>query len=288
MSSTTGNTVLYGLIGMPVRHSFSPAMYSYAFEKQSLDAAYLAFEVPQEKLEEAVAAMRILKVKGFNVTMPDKVEVIKYLDEVTPAARLIGAVNVVVADEDGRLIGHNTDSIGFTDNLLSHGVELKGARIVLFGMGGAGTAVAVQLALEGAAEIHIFNRRDEMFPNGEKLVERLSEAVPSCHITYCDLANKSAVADEIGKADIVVNATRIGMKPHEDETLVDKSLLHSGLVVADTVYSPRETRLIREAREAGCRAFDGIGMLLYQGTAAFRLFTGREFPRKEIEEEFFS
>lgn len=288
MSITTGNTELYGLIGMPVRHSFSPAMYSYAFEKQGLDAAYLAFEVPQDKLKSAVDAMRSLNARGFNVTMPDKVEVIKYLDDVTPAARLIGAVNVVIRDDEGHLIGHNTDSVGFADNLLFNGVKIKGSRIVLFGMGGAGTAVAVQLALEGAAELHIFNRKDDMYPNGEALTERLSLAVPGCLITYEDLANKEELERKIGRADIVVNATRIGMKPHEDETLVDKALLHPGLIVADTVYSPRETRLIREAKEAGCRAFDGIGMLLFQGTAAFRLFTGKEFPRKDIEEKFFS
>lgn len=288
MSIATGYTELYGLLGMPVRHSFSPAMYNYAFEKSGINAVYLAFEAPKENLMDAVEALRTLHVKGFNVTMPDKVEVIKYLDEVTPAAQLIGAVNVVVPDEEGRLIGHNTDSVGFTDNLLSHDVKLKGTRVVLFGMGGAGTAVAVQLALEGVSEMHIFNRRDELFPNGERLVERLSKAVPSCQITYGDIADTNAVSEEILKADIVVNATRVGMQPHENETLVDRALLRPSLIVADTVYSPRETRLLREAREAGCRTFDGIGMLLYQGTAAFRLFTGREFPRKDIEEKFFS
>lgn len=288
MGIATGYTELYGLLGMPVKHSFSPGMYNYAFEKLDIDAVYLAFEAPVEKLKDAVAAMRSLHVKGFNVTMPDKVEVIRYLDDITPAARLIGAVNVVVPDKDGRLIGYNTDSVGFTDNLLSHDVLIKGARIVLFGMGGAGTAVAVQLALEGAAEIHIFNRKDEMFSNGERLVERLENEVPSCHITYGDLADRNVIADEIGKADILVNATRVGMKPLDGESIVDKELLRPDLIVADTVYSPRKTRLIREAGEAGCRTFDGIGMLLYQGTAAFRLFTGREFPRSDIEEKFFS
>lgn len=263
-------------------------MYNYSFDRLGIDAVYLAFDVPQSDLKAAVEAMRTLHVKGFNVTMPDKVAVLEYLDEITPAAQLIGACNVVVPDKDGCLVGYNTDSIGFSDNLKAGGVELAGRKLVLLGMGGAGTAVAVQAAIDGAAELAIFNRKDESFPNGEKLVGRLRKAFPACNITYQDLADSEALTAAVKSADVAINATRAGMKPLDEVTLIDSSLLRPSLVVADTVYNPRETRLIKEAKAAGCKAFGGIGMLLWQGAATFRLFTGCEFPREEVDKEFFA
>ena len=157
------DTRLFGLIGSPVGHSGSPAMYNYSFERTGLDNAYLAFDIPLEKVEEAVAAIRTFKFGGFNITMPCKAEVCKYLDDISPAAKLIGACNTVVIDEEGRLTGHNTDGIGFVRNLKEHGVEVKGKKIVLLGAGGAATAIAAQTALDGAAELAMFNRKDEFF-----------------------------------------------------------------------------------------------------------------------------
>ena len=165
-SRITGHTQLYCLIGSPVGHSGSPAMYYYSFAKTGIDGAYLAFDVPLDQLEKGVEALKALGVKGFNVTMPDKTGVISLLDSVSPAAKLIGACNTVTISEDGKLTGHNTDGIGFVQNLKEYGVDIAGKKIVILGAGGAATAISVQAALDGAAQIAIFNRKDEFYQNG--------------------------------------------------------------------------------------------------------------------------
>ena len=284
-----GHTRLYALIGSPVGHSGSPAMYNYSFQKLGIDCAYLAFDVPLEKTAEAVAALRTLHAGGFNVTMPCKTAVAGLVDRLSPAAELVGACNTVVVEDDGSLTGHITDGIGFVRNLREHGVEVKGSRIVLIGTGGAATAIAVQAALDQAAEIMIFNRRDEFFANGEKTVEKIRNAVPEVKVTISDLENEKLLAEAAGRSDILINATRAGMSPLENTMPVPESILRPELAVADVVYNPRETLLIRKAREAGCRAaVGGIGMLLWQGAAAFELFTGQEMPAQEVMENFFS
>ncbi|HIY62828.1 MAG TPA: shikimate dehydrogenase [Candidatus Mediterraneibacter stercoripullorum] len=284
-----GHTRLYALIGSPVGHSGSPAMYNYSFQKLGIDCAYLAFDVPLEKTAEAVAALRTLHAGGFNVTMPCKTAVAGLVDRLSPAAELVGACNTVVVEDDGSLTGHITDGIGFVRNLREHGVEVNGSRIVLIGTGGAATAIAVQAALDQAAEIMIFNRRDEFFANGEKTVEKIRNAVPEVKVTISDLENEKLLAEAAGRSDILINATRAGMSPLENMMPVPESILRPELAVADVVYNPRETLLIRKAREAGCRAaVGGIGMLLWQGAAAFELFTGQEMPAQEVLEKFFS
>ena len=268
-SRISGHTKLFCLIGSPVGHSGSPAMYNYSFQRTGLDAAYLAFNIPLEQTEAGVQALKTLGVGGFNITMPCKTAVAAYLDELSPAARLIGACNTVTVSEDGKLTGHNTDGVGFVRNLHEHGIEVKGQRLVVLGAGGAATAICVQAALDGAAEIAIFNRDDEFYANGQHTVEKLAQAVKGC--------------------DILVNATKVGMKPLDGETLIDPSLFRADLVVADTVYNPRETRMIQEAKAADCKAaVGGIGMLLWQGVAAFKLFTGKDMPAQEVLEKFFS
>lgn len=284
----TGHTKLYCLIGSPVGHSGSPAMYNYSFARTGEDGAYLAFDVPLEQVGKAVEAIKTFHVKGFNITMPDKTAVMDYLDEISPAARLIGACNTVVVSEDGRLIGYNTDGQGFTDNLRAHGVEVKGKKLLILGTGGAANAISIQTALEGAAEITIFNRRDEFFASGQRIVEKLAREVPDCRAEMCDLEDQKRLAEAVRDSDILINATKVGMKPMDKDTLIPAELLHPGLIVADTVYNPLETRLLREAKEAGCQVIGGIGMLIWQGAAAFRLFTGKEMPVKEVEERFFA
>lgn len=284
----SGHTQLYCLIGQPVGHSGSPAMYNYSFAATGIDAAYLAFEVPLDKVEEGVAALKTLHCKGFNVTMPDKTAVAGLVDNISPAAAVIGACNTVTIDEDGKMTGHNTDGIGFVRNLHENGVEVAGKKIVLLGAGGAATAVSVQSALDGAAEIAIFNRKDEFYANAENTVKKLAEAVPACKVSVTPLEDTEALAAAVKGADILVNATKVGMKPLDDQTLVDASWFRPELVVADTVYNPRETKMILEAKAAGCKTVGGIGMLLWQGVAAFNLFTGKDMPAQEVLEKFFS
>ena len=285
-----GHTKLYALIGSPVGHSGSPAMQNYSFEKLGLDCAYLAFDIPLEKTKDALDAFRTLHVGGFNVTMPCKTEVARLVEHLSPAAELIGACNTVVVEEDGTMTGHNTDGVGFVRNLKEHGGEVEGQKIVLLGTGGAATAIAVQAALDGAAEIAIFNQKDEFYANGEKTVEKLRKAVPGISsVSINDLGDTELLREAVKNADILVNATRAGMSPLEDVIPVPEDVLRPELAVADVVYNPRETLLVRKAKEAGCRAaVGGIGMLLWQGAAAFELFTGQEMPAAEVKEKFFS
>ena len=280
----TGHTELIGLMAYPIRHSSSPAMQNEAFAKLGYDYAYLAFEVGADEIEDAVKAIRTLKMRGSNVSMPNKTLVGKYLDELSPAAELCGAVNTIV-NEDGKLVGHITDGIGFVRNLKEHGVDVKGKKMVVLGAGGAATAIQVQCALDGAESIAIFNPKDPFFARAESTAEKLSKETPDCKVSVFDLEDEAKLKEEVANADILVNATLAGMKPHEELTLIkDKSMFRPDLVVADVVYNPAETRMVKEAKEAGCKlAIGGKGMLLWQGAAAYKLYTGLEMPTAEYQ-----
>ena len=278
----SGTTKLLGLIGTPVEHSKSPAMYNHCFAKYGLDWAYLAFDIPPEEAGAAVQAIRTLKMRGANVTMPCKNAVIPYLDQLTPAAQAIQAVNTIV-NTDGVLVGHNTDGCGYTQNLRRSGVEVAGKRIVLLGGGGAASAIAIQAALEGAAEIRVFNRKDGFWSRVEQGLRAIAEAAPKCHIMLNDLADRDALRDAVLHCDILSNATRVGMAPYEDQSnITDLAWFRPELVVTDVVYAPPETKMLRDAKAAGCKTCDGLGMLLCQGAEAFRLYSGLEMPVDEI------
>ncbi len=280
----TGKTTLLGLIGTPVAHSKSPEMYNYCFEKYGLDYAYLAFDVPIEQTKDAIEALKLFNFRGANVTMPCKQEALKYMDELAPAARAIGAVNTIVND-NGRLTGYNTDGMGYTKNLERSGVQVKGKKIVLLGGGGAASAIAAQAALEEAREISIFNLKDAFWGSLEKTVQRIADAVPGCHFTLNDLADKELLKKTIAESDILSNATRVGMAPKEDASLIeDATWFRKDLVVTDAVYAPPQTRLLKDAEAAGCVVCNGLGMLLCQGAEAFRLYTGEQMPIDEIKE----
>ena len=287
-SRITGHTGLLALLGSPVGHSGSPAMYNYSFEKLGLDYAYVAFDVKEDEMEQAIAAMRLFKMRGCNVTMPGKNIAVKFMDELSPAAELIGAVNTIVND-DGRLTGHNTDGIGFVQNLRENGVEVKGKKITIAGGGGAATAMQVQCALDGAREITIFNKKDAFFERTLNTAEKIRKAVDGIVVNVYDIDDVAKMTEEILSSDIFANATIVGMKPLDDQSVVkDLSAFHKELVVCDAVYNPIETRLLREAKEAGCKCVGGKGMLLWQGVAAFKLYTGKDMPVEEVKAKFFS
>ncbi|MDO4260785.1 MAG: shikimate dehydrogenase [Eubacteriales bacterium] len=283
-----GRTGFYCLIGSPVGHSGSPAMYNYSFQRTGLDDVYLAFDVKLEEMDAAVNGLKTLGCKGFNVTMPCKTRAAQMADELSDAARLIGACNTVVI-RDGRLIGHNTDGIGFVRNLKEQGVDVRGKTMTVMGAGGAATAIQVQSALDGVKKLHIFNREDEFAANTRSTAAKIRELLPDVEVELFPLEDSRALYDRIAESDILVNATKAGMKPLEDVSLIgDASVFRPELVVADAVYNPRETKMIREARKAGCRvAVGGIGMLLRQGEAAFHIFTGKTMPTDEVYEKFF-
>jgi shikimate dehydrogenase len=283
----TGHTGLMVLIGSPVGHSGSPAMYNYSFAKLGLDYAYLAVDIKEAQTKEAIDAMRLFNMKGGNVTMPCKTEAAKYMDELSPAAELIGAVNTIV-NEDGKLVGHNTDGEGFVGNLRDHGIEVKGKKVVIAGGGGAATAIQVQCALDGVRELTIFNIKDAFFERTLATAEKIRAAVPDITVNVYDIADTAKMTAEIQSADIFINATIVGMKPMDDQSVVkDTAAFRPGLVVCDVVYNPVETRLLREAKEAGCTCIGGKGMLLWQGVSAFKLFTGEDMPVEEVKEQFF-
>lgn len=283
-----GHTRLLGLIGTPVGHSGSPAMYNYSFEKLGINYAYLAFDVPVEKVGAFIDTMHTLNMRGANVTMPDKQAVMPYMDELSPAARIVGAVNTIVND-DGRLTGHMTDGEGFVRNLKEHGVDVDGKKMVVIGAGGAATAIQVQSALDGAREIAIFNIKDAFFTRAQETAQKIKAEKPDCAVQVCDLADTALLAREIATAEILVNATLSGMAPHEDTTAIpDPSVFREDLVVCDAVYNPKETRMMREAREAGVKTIvSGSGMLLWQGAAALTLYTGEQMPTDEVNALFF-
>ena len=284
----SGHTGLLGLIGSPVGHSGSPAMYNYSFQKLGLDYAYVAFDIKIEEVKDAIAAMKTFKMRGMNVTMPCKTEALKYMDELSPAARIIGAVNTIVND-NGKLTGHITDGEGFVNNLKDHGIDIKGKKITVAGGGGAATAIQVQCALDGAREISIFNIKDAFFERTLHTAEKIRKEVPGIVVNVYDIADTEKMTEEIKSSDIFANATIVGMKPMENESVVkDVKAFYPGLVVADAVYNPEETKLLKEAKEAGCTCIGGKGMLLWQGVAAFKLFTGKDMPVKKVKELYYS
>ena len=283
----TGHTGLLALFGSPVAHSGSPAMYNYSFNKLGLDYVYVAIDVGREGLKEAVAAARLYNMRGFNLTMPCKNDVISYIDELSLPARFIGAVNTVV-NENGKLIGYNTDGIGFIKNLAAHNIEIADKRIVVAGAGGAATAIVVQSALDGVAEINIFNKKSLNFDKMVETIARIKTEVKNVVINIHDLEDEKLFTNKIKSADIFINATAVGMKPLDNESIVkDISAFRKGLVVADVVYNPLETRLLKEAKERGCTCIDGKGMLLWQGVYAFELYTGKDMPVEEVRKKFF-
>ena len=285
----TGHTLLISLIATPIRHSMSPTMHNEAFAKLGLDYAYLAFEVDNSTLKPAVDGIRALGIRGSNVSMPNKQAIIPYLDEISPEAKLIGAVNTVTnKDGKGHLVGYNTDGIGAIKALEDEGVTVKDQSITLTGAGGAATAIAIQAAFDGAKELYIFNINDDVFENAKETAKKINDNT-NCRATVTDLADQAAFKSAIQKSSIYIDATSVGMKPLQEQSLInDPEMIRSDLVVFDVVYAPRETKLLRFAKEHGAKkVINGFGMMLYQGAAAFQLFTDEEMPVTYIKELLF-
>ncbi|WP_418586597.1 shikimate dehydrogenase [Intestinibacter sp.] len=279
----TGHTELIGLIATPIRHSSSPRMHNEAFAKLGLDYAYLAFEVGTEDLEDTIKGFRAMKVRGSNVSMPNKTVVHKYLDKLSDAAEMCGAVNTIVND-NGVLTGHITDGIGYMSGLKDAGIDITGKKMTIVGAGGAATAIQVQAALDGVKEISIFNRKDAFYERAQKTVKDINEKT-NCKATLYDLDDLDKLKEEIASSYIFTNATGMGMKPLEGQTYIpDKSFLRKDLIVTDVVYVPAETALLKMAKEVGCKTLNGFPMMLFQGAAAFKLWTNQDMPIEHVKE----
>ena len=282
----TGHTKLTGLLGSPVEHSISPMMHNESFRQLGLDYAYLAFDVGTEKLEVAVEGLKALGVRGFNLTMPDKNLMCSLVDELSPAAKIGGAVNTVVND-DGVLKGYTTDGIGFMRSVKEAGKDIIGKKMTLLGAGGAAAAILVQAALDGVAEISVFNIRDDFFHRAEGIMEEVRKET-DCVLHLYDFSDPELLKKEIAKSAILVNGTPIGMAPKIDRCIItDDSVFRKDLYVYDVIYNPEETLLLKKAKAAGCETQNGLNMLLYQGAAAFELWTGKEMPVDIIKQKYF-
>lgn len=279
----SGKTKLTGFFAKPASHSLSPLMHNLAFSHWGIDAVYLAFEVDQTNLRQAVESIRTLDMLGVNVSMPNKTSVLAYLDQLSPEAELIGAVNTIVHQEQ-RLIGYNTDGMGFVRSVNETGHPIKNQKIVVLGAGGAAKAIVVQMALEGAQEITIYKRLNATFLPLKEYFAKVSEKT-GCPIRLHDYADESQLALDLSQANLLINATDIGMGSKKDQLpIADVKLLHSQLAFFDLIYSPSETRLIQEAKKMGIKAYNGLGMLIHQGAIAFELWTHREMPVQNIRE----
>lgn len=283
----TGHTVLTGLLGSPVSHSISPMMHNEAFKLLDLDYAYLAFDVTTDTLKTAVEGLKVLGVRGFNCTMPDKSLMCELADKLSPAAKLIGAVNTVVND-NGILTGHNTDGVGYMHAVKDAGFDIIGKKMTLLGAGGAATAICAQAALDGVAQIDVFSIKDQFFDRAQHLIDNIN-ATTNCKASLYELPDDISLRKSISTSAILANGTSVGMAPNTDNSIVnDITMFHENLIVSDVIYNPQKTKFLKLAEEAGLNTFNGMYMLLYQGAESFKLWTGQEMPTKEIKEKFFS
>lgn len=283
----TGHTGLTCLLGSPVAHSISPAMHNMAFETLGLDYVYLAFDVGCDKLKATVETLRTVKARGFNLTMPDKNLMCELCDKLSLASEISGSVNTVVND-DGVLTGYTTDGVGFITAAAEAGHDITGKNLVLMGAGGAATAILVQAAIDGAKEISVFNIRDSFFQRAVQITEELNKKT-QCKVSLYDFEDMDFLREEISKSYMLINGTNVGMAPNADQSLLpDASYFHKDLAVFDVIYNPIETKLLKMAREAGCSTQNGMYMLLYQGAASFKLWTGQDMPIEKIKNTYFS
>ena len=269
-----GSTNIVGLIGHPVEHSFSPPMHNAAFEKLGMDYAYIAFDVDPNNLGSAIEGAKSLNIKGFNVTIPHKIEVMQFLDEIDEVAGLIGAVNTI---DFKNMKGYNTDGIGAV-RAIEDVISIKDKNVVIAGAGGASRAISFYLAKYGADSITILNR------NVDRAISLAGDVLDSGLIVDVQADSMSEINNYLSDADILVDTTPMGMHPHvDDEPIARAEDMHEDLVVFDAVYNPNETVLIKEAIKAGAKPVYGIKMLLYQGAESFKIWTGVDAPVDEME-----
>ncbi len=273
-----GKTQIVGIFGFPVRHTFSPLMHNAAFQKRGLNVVYLPFCVKPDDLKKACESIKALGMVGVNITIPHKQKVMDFLDKIDSLAEMIGAVNTVYND-NGKLIGYNTDGQGFINSLTKEGKFVPlGKTAFLIGAGGAGHALAIMLAKEGIKKIFLC---DIEIQKSKILHERIKKYFNECEVELVDF-EKTRIADKISKADILLNTTPLGMK-ESDAAIVKKELLRKDMFVYDVVYN-RKTALLNDADRIGARTLGGLGMLLNQGALAFKIWTGKDAPVEVMED----
>lgn len=281
----SGHTGVFALLGSPVEHSLSPALFNASFEKLGLDYVYICHDTTVDSIGEAIAAVRTLNYAGVNVTMPCKTAVMEYLDGLSEAAELIGAVNCI-KPTNGKLIGYNTDGAGMMRSIEETGARVQGARFVIIGAGGAGSSIYTQAALDGAQRIDVFNRVDDFYSTTKKRLDKLS-ALTSVSLELHDLADDKLLEAKVREADVIIDATRVGMAPLDQLSNVKEQWLTSGQVVADAVYHPRQTLLLRLAAKAGATSVEGVGMLLWQAAINQEIWLDVPMPVEHVRSVVF-
>lgn len=276
MREITASTKLTGIIGYPISHTLSPLMHNKAFSLLGLDYVYVVFPVLPTDLAQVVLALPALKIRGVNITIPYKQDVLAHLDEITPEAKRIGAVNTILV-ENGRTIGYNTDGKGFIKSLVEEGFNPAGKKILLLGAGGACRSVALSLAWAGADKISVAARS---VTKAEAMLNEASLEVETHCYALPDIQPK--VLEE---ADLIVNTTPLGMAPHLDQMpAISLDYLHPEQWVCDLIYNPPETLFLKQAKLKGCKTINGIGMLVHQGAEAFTIWTSHSAPVEEMRQ----
>lgn len=277
-------TVLTGLFASPSAHSVSPIIHNNAFKKLGLNYAYLSFEVNKDNLKDAVKSIKTLKMRGVNLSMPNKKEVIQYLDEISETAKLSQSVNTIVND-NGILKGYSTDGKGFFKSLEEEKIFVKNKNITIFGTGGASISIISQAVFESVENIFVF-KRDKNWEEQKKILDNISDKT-NCKIELYSLEDKNILKRKIEESILLINATNVGMK--ENISLIeDKSFFRKDLIVSDIIYNPTKTKLLQIAEKEGCKIVNGIGMLLYQGALSFELWTDKKMPVEYIKEILFN
>lgn len=265
-----------GVVGHPIKHSLSAVMHNAAFRELGIPQSYSAYDVPPTQLKSFIDNCK-KDFLGLNVTIPHKVEVIKYLDSVSREANLIGAVNTIKF-EGGQAVGYNTDGVGCVKALKAEGVEVKNKRVFVLGSGGAARAIILSCLLEGAKVSNANRSREKAVALREEFRKKTGKTVEV--VSYSEFG----LRDELLEADILINATSVGMTPNINESPVSFNALRSGLVVMDIVYNPLETKLLRDAKRIGCKTISGVGMLVFQGAESEKIWYGVDPPIKTMTE----
>lgn len=280
LTDLTGKTKMACVLGNPVKHSMSPIMYNTAIDYLNLDFVYLAFELAEDDIEKTVAGLRAMDVAAFNLTMPFKKTVIPFIDEISKEAEMIGSVNTVI-NENGKFKGYNTDGMGFVNHIKSNGVDIASKKIVIVGIGGAGRSIAIQMGLEKTGELVLMaNNMNSANSVHEILLENGNKNTRPIKLSQENLEN------ELKDADILINCTCVGMGENSENSIIeDEKILRSDLVVADIIYHPHETKLLKQAKNRNCKVVQGVGMLYHQGAIAFKLWAKEEMPLEYIMEK---
>ncbi|WP_427339162.1 shikimate dehydrogenase [Caloranaerobacter sp. DY30410] len=270
-------TKLYCLIGNPVTKSLSPSIHNYLFDNEKENAVYMAFNIEKKDLKNAINGFKAINVKGFNVTIPYKIDIINFIDQLSYESELIGAVNTVKID-NGKLIGYNTDGLGFLKTFEERNISLKGKNVLILGAGGAAQSISLTVANEGVKSLTILNRT---VSKSKKLIEKIKNKFPEIETSYGSL---NEIHIDLKKIDVLINCTSVGMYPEVDKMPIEINGFNKNVIVYDIIYKPLETKLVKSAKKEGMIAIGGLDMLIYQALLSDEIWLGRKLDIEKMKD----